>query len=329
MIKNLPAIVLFQETGELGNRLVTYSFLLSAAREHSLTISNLCFWRYARYFNYSQYLIEQPYDDDLRTTSEVFTRIDDVMGEVIASALRISRLDGIRKKLVFQGVDVCKPSELILRGLNSALSKLCLSSSRKHKSFGSYLVREVAPWHHTCAYLASEKADQYVKFEQRLIEKHADYLRRRFQLISPIQLIVNELILALRQQSSILVGIHLRRGDYMVYHGGQWCFSNKTFLCWMEAIQSHFQGKSVRFVIASNETITLEDFMPFQVFKAPGNPITDLYTLAACDLIVGPPSTFSGWASFMGNVPIHFITDASVSENLNIAEFATWLPRFF
>ena len=34
----------------------------------------------------------------------------------------------------------------------------------------------------------------------------------------------------------------------------------------------------------------------------------DLYSLTQCDLIVGPPSTFSGWASFYGSVPLNCIT---------------------
>jgi hypothetical protein len=29
-----------------------------------------------------------------------------------------------------------------------------------------------------------------------------------------------------------------------------------------------------------------------------------MYVLAACDLILGPPSTFSIWASYYGQVPL-------------------------
>jgi hypothetical protein len=32
--------------------------------------------------------------------------------------------------------------------------------------------------------------------------------------------------------------------------------------------------------------------------------ITDMYVLAACDAILGPPSTFSIWASYYGRVPL-------------------------
>ena len=35
--------------------------------------------------------------------------------------------------------------------------------------------------------------------------------------------------------------------------------------------------------------------------------ITDLYGLSSCDYIMGPPSSYSQWASFVGNVPIQFL----------------------
>jgi hypothetical protein len=39
----------------------------------------------------------------------------------------------------------------------------------------------------------------------------------------------------------------------------------------------------------------------------PGHFIEDLYALASCDYIIGPPSTFSQWASFYGNVPRYMV----------------------
>ena len=49
-----------------------------------------------------------------------------------------------------------------------------------------------------------------------------------------------------------------------------------------------------------------------------------MYSLAECDYIVGPPSTFSTWASFYGNVPIYRITDPSAE--FSIADFKVLIP---
>jgi hypothetical protein len=52
--------------------------------------------------------------------------------------------------------------------------------------------------------------------------------------------------------------------------------------------------------------------VPRQASEFPGLPVAigttpavvDLYSLAGCDYILGPPSTFSQWASFYGNKPM-------------------------
>jgi len=31
-----------------------------------------------------------------------------------------------------------------------------------------------------------------------------------------------------------------------------------------------------------------------------------IFSFAKCDYIVGPPSTFTSWASFYGDVPVYF-----------------------
>jgi hypothetical protein len=40
-----------------------------------------------------------------------------------------------------------------------------------------------------------------------------------------------------------------------------------------------------------------------------GHLIEDLYSLAQCDFLAGPPSTFTLWASFYGKVPLYMAKD--------------------
>jgi hypothetical protein len=44
-----------------------------------------------------------------------------------------------------------------------------------------------------------------------------------------------------------------------------------------------------------------------------GSAVEDLYSLARCDYLLGPPSTFSLWASFYGNVPLHQMASAGLA----------------
>ncbi len=47
-----------------------------------------------------------------------------------------------------------------------------------------------------------------------------------------------------------------------------------------------------------------DDFGDLRVHFGPGHIIQDMYAMAEADLLIGPPSTYTGWASFYGNVPL-------------------------
>ena len=50
-------------------------------------------------------------------------------------------------------------------------------------------------------------------------------------------------------------------------------------------------------------------FSGLTVDHGPGDPVGDLFALAGCDRVIGPPSTFSQWAAFFGDVPICFLDE--------------------
>jgi hypothetical protein len=52
----------YHDSGELGNRLVNFCWLLALAFEHHAAITNLGFWRYTRFFELSPGLIVRPWE---------------------------------------------------------------------------------------------------------------------------------------------------------------------------------------------------------------------------------------------------------------------------
>lgn len=65
------------------------------------------------------------------------------------------------------------------------------------------------------------------------------------------------------------------------------------------------EGKNCAFLVCSNETIDAANYpAELKIHTGERHFITDLYCLAACDGIIGPPSTFSIWASFYGKIPL-------------------------
>ena len=78
----------------------------------------------------------------------------------------------------------------------------------------------------------------------------------------------------------------------------------------MQKVEACIQGK-VRWVICSNEKIETEEFSSFDVVLGPNQIVEDMYVFSECDYIVGPPSTYTGWASFMGKNKLYAISDLS------------------
>ena len=54
-----------------------------------------------------------------------------------------------------------------------------------------------------------------------------------------------------------------------------------------------------------------EAFPSFDVVLGNGQIVEDMYAFAACDYIVGPPSTYTGWASFYGDKGLYFIRNTA------------------
>jgi len=111
-----------------------------------------------------------------------------------------------------------------------------------------------------------------------------------------------------RGDAEVLIGVHVRRGDYAGWLGGKYFFGLENYARWMrEAVALH-KGQRVAFLVCSNEDVgPLLGMEGVVATRGPGSAIGDLYALAGCDLLMGPPSTFSLWASFMGNVRLHML----------------------
>jgi hypothetical protein len=89
----------------------------------------------------------------------------------------------------------------------------------------------------------------------------------------------------------------------------------------MKEIQRQLSGQGIQnvgFLICSDERIELKNFDGLNVFQIKDAIlIDDLYALSECDYIIGPPSTFSEWASFYGSVPLRVIENGVETVLLN------------
>ena len=118
------------------------------------------------------------------------------------------------------------------------------------------------------------------------------------------------IIKEMKQTSNLVVGVHIRRGDYATWNDGRFYYELEDYHQFMLRIIQLYKDHRVSFFISSNEVFSSEIFKDCECRRfgqEPSGAILDLYTLSLCDRIIGPFSSYSRWASFIGEVPLCFL----------------------
>jgi len=113
----------------------------------------------------------------------------------------------------------------------------------------------------------------------------------------------------LRRNADIVIGVHVRHGDYRKWKGGQYFHPVERYAAWMSGLTAQFPGRKVAFLVCSDERRHADEFPGLTVGLGTTSPVSDVFALARCDYILGPKSTFSQWASFYGEKPLLHILD--------------------
>lgn len=112
----------------------------------------------------------------------------------------------------------------------------------------------------------------------------------------------------IRKTADLVIGVHIRHGDYKSFYNGKFYYTLEEFHQFMIRIKNLYADKRVVFFISSNESFSVDLFsgcICYRYEKEPSGNILDLHTLSLCDRIIGPWSTYSRWASFIGEVPLY------------------------
>ena len=133
--------------------------------------------------------------------------------------------------------------------------------------------------------------------------RHASKLRAYFRPVEQIEQAVAACLKQARDGIDVLIGVHIRQGDYMQHDNGMLFYETTEYVQLMRTVQQLFPTQRVRFLVCSNVAQSEDDLRGFDWCFGPGTEIGDLYSLAACDFIVGAPSSYTQWASFYGEVP--------------------------
>lgn len=110
--------------------------------------------------------------------------------------------------------------------------------------------------------------------------------------------------------AGVLCGIHIRQGDYRRFLSGRWFYAIEDYIAKMRECQELFRGLApVRFLVCSDAQLPRGPFQGLPATFGSGHFMEDLFALSRCDYLLGPPSTYSAWASYYGDVPLRFLFD--------------------
>lgn len=150
--------------------------------------------------------------------------------------------------------------------------------------------------------LAGRVVSDWTYRDAAALEKHADFIRAFFRPRNVAE--AKETWSGIRGGGETVVGVHVRRGDYKDFEGGRYYYEDDVYERNKKAIGDEIgsSGRTPKFVM-------------FPLRSA----VEDQWMMSRCDYLMGPPSTFTMWASFMGKVPLGIIRDRS--QTLSMADF--------
>lgn len=283
--------IIADKIGRLGNRLFLFAHIIAAAIEKKRAVMNLAFYEYARFFQTTSKDILCRY-----TPKENFIKGNNVLSRVLYSSARclsclIAKCQ-IKSKYIKSIVWQDMKNPYILDSPEFSV----LVNNNKLIFFQGWLFR---------AY--------------KYVEKYSDEIQSYFKPQKVYENKIKSPIFHLQKSCEIIFGITMRHGDYRQYQEGRYFYSLKQYLHLMKQAEQLFPKKKVGFLICSDEEQDVTFFSNFNFYFRSGHIIENLYSLAECDYIISPPSTYSMWASFYGKVPCYLVHNPEKS--LSIKSF--------
>ncbi|MEG4343761.1 alpha-1,2-fucosyltransferase [Microcoleus sp. A003_D6] len=291
-------LIISAKSGQLGNRLLLFANFIALAIENNLTVLNPAFEEYAEFFvgTASNLLCCYP--------PQYFT----VPGNKFIRSKYFKLINNLSKK------NILKTQEIT-----------------REKPFNWVKYRDIETLKHgsIVCFQGWIFRDGWFVEDVPKLHKYADKIRAYFRLLEQYTINVENLILNVKNNADIIIGVHIRQGDYAQHQNGRYFYKTEQYLEVMNSAVKLFEGKKIKFLICSNIPQSSSLFDRFNCIFANGHLIEDMYALAECDYIIGPPSSYTMWASFYGEKPLYMIRDVSQAINLkDFVHFYEWQGIF-
>lgn len=291
-------IILLNRCGQLANRVFMFTNFIALVEKYNLKIMNLAFFEFQRHFK--------------QTNQDLFCRYPEKTFRFVKHR-EVDYLLYLLSFYFFKFFRIINPFKKRL---------LILDLDKDDIKISSEGCDEKVMWAAKNGIVVILHG--WVDVFEKLDKGQAGAIRNYFVIKDEHQKNVESVVNKARQQGEILVGVHIRHGDYRRFRKGKYFYTLETYVKLLNQIQAFFPGKRVSFLICSNEPQDPEVLAGLKYVFGPGHRVEDLYALAKCDYLIGPPSTYTMWASFYGQVPLYMIEDAEYK--FGLTDFKIFCP---
>jgi hypothetical protein len=276
-------IIISYKPGQLANRLFLFAKFIAYGVRHRIQIVNPAFDDYAHYFETT----EKQWLPASRGFEGRFSR---------AFAKTVYQFCVFLGRIVHRlGINLPMLSTVYLDWSEHH----DLDNDEKLKKKGAHFIQG---WEFDAPMLMTTYRNEIIRFFQPEVS-----------LRSQIESAFNRL-----NGPGLLMGVHIRHGDYKSFEGGRYFYELDAYKSLMTGLAQNYPD--IRFLICTNnKSLNARDFSTYKATMAPGHELVDLYLLARCNYIMGPPSTYSLWASYYGNVPLYQIKD--IKKDVGLKDF--------
>ncbi|MDX2189095.1 MAG: alpha-1,2-fucosyltransferase [Bacteroidota bacterium] len=280
-MNNRKIIIYWNGGGRLGNQLITHAHLLAFILEYpnQFLLINTKFW----YFN------------DLFPFSHIYPKPNAVYLKTLDFLLKICQL--FPRKIFRFFTDIIKMISFKRSNIN--IIKI------KNDNDSIKLTPKIFESDNT--FLEGFRFRNW-----NLLHKHKSQILAKIQPNQKFKLISTNFINKLHLKSNFIIGVYIRQQDYKVWLNGKYHFELTTYIKWINECEKVFESENPLFIIVGDDAevcIQVKNEVK-NVAISNGDPlgkenyVVNMINLSKCNLIITPPSTFSGWASFMNNTPM-------------------------
>jgi hypothetical protein len=282
--KNQKLFSIGRRCGRLANRLIIFANFIALAEEHGDRVVNYTFHSYSDLFDATRENVRCAYPVPQRKSW-----LDRIPG--VGAAIRKTRIlyhftryaSVLNERLPLFGRKVLTLRETEGQFITYLDSAEVQEKLQPAKTIFVYDWRFRAP---------------------NLVQKHGDKIRAYFRPLAEFETASREAVEPLRRNADVVIGVHVRQGDYRGWKGGKFFYPVESYAAWMRELEPQFPDKKVAFLVCSDERRHAEEFPGLTVGFGSKSPVSDLFALARCDYIIGTKSTFPQWASFYGGKPL-------------------------